>query len=158
MIRWLGPAFALAILMLLAACAPAEDGISVDGVRLQDGDLIRGQILYVEYCAGCHGVKGEGQFPADPLQPSPINGLYGAPPHDVGGHTWHHSDVVLVRYVIEGGFTDQTVFYHMPGFGDRLTLEDARSIIGYIKTLWTEEQRMMQTELTEAENAMMAGQ
>lgn len=150
-------ALALAALVL-AACAPTPAGITVQGVALTDEDLIQGHILYTAWCAGCHGDKGEGQFPGAPLEPSPVTNLIGAPPHDTTGHSWHHSDDLLVRYVLEGGFTDPTVFYPMPGFGWRLSEQDARRIVGYIKTLWTDEQRMMQARTTQEEMALMAGQ
>lgn len=148
----------LVAMVTLAACASEISGISVQGIALIDVDLIQGHILYTAWCAGCHGDKGEGQFPGTPLEPSPVTQLYGAPPHNPTGHSWHHSDDLLVRYVIEGGFTDPTAFYPMPGFGRRMSEQDARRLIGYIKTLWTDEQRMMQARTTEEEMALMAGQ
>jgi mono/diheme cytochrome c family protein len=148
---------ALAACALLAACAPAPASITVQAVTLTDADLIQGHILYTAWCAGCHGDKGEGQFPGAPLDPSPITNRIGAPPHDTTGHSWHHSDDLLVRYVIEGGFTDPAAFYPMPAFGWRLSVPDAQRIVGYIKTLWTDEQRMMQARTTADEMALMAG-
>lgn len=151
-------ALTLGALALAGACAPQSGGISVQGVRLSDVDLIQGHVLYTAYCAGCHGDKGQGQFPgAAALEPDPITGRIGAPPHDMTGHTWHHSDDLLVRYILEGGFTDPNNFYFMPAFGWRLTVDDAHAIIGYIKTLWTGEQRMMQERVTQDELALMAG-
>lgn len=152
-------ALALGGLVLLAACAPATSGISVQGVALTDDDLIEGHVLYEAWCAGCHGSKGEGQFPGiAALEPSPITNRIGAPPHNTTGHTWHHSDDLLVRYVLEGGFTSPANFYTMPGFGWRLNVDDARRIAGYIKTLWTDDQRMMQARTTQQEMELMAGQ
>jgi mono/diheme cytochrome c family protein len=144
--------------LALTACTPDAGAITVQGVALTEDDLLQGHILYTAWCAGCHGAKGEGQFPGAPLEPSPITNRIGAPPHDTTGHSWHHSDDLLVRYVIEGGFTDPAAFYPMPGFGWRLSVADARQIVGYIKTLWTDEQRMMQARTTEEEMALMAGQ
>ena len=152
-------ALALSVLVCLAACTPETSGISVQGVALTDENLLQGHILYTAWCAGCHGDQGEGQFPGiAALEPSPITSRIGAPPHNTAGHTWHHSDDLLVRYVLEGGFTDPNAFYPMPAFGWRLSADDARHIIGYIKTLWTEEQRMMQARTTQDEMALMAGQ
>ena len=157
--RQLMLALALGALVILAACTPESSGVSVQGVALSEEDLLQGHILYEAWCAGCHGSQGEGQFPGvAALEPSPITNRIGAPPHNSSGHTWHHSDDLLVRYVLEGGFTDQNHFYYMPGFGWRLTLDDARNIAGYIKTRWTDEQRMMQARTTADEMAMMAGQ
>ena len=149
----------LVAVLLLAACAPETSSISVQGVALTDSDLIQGAVLYNAWCAGCHGDKGEGQFPgAAALEPSPITNRIGAPPHNTAGHSWHHSDDLLVRYILEGGFTDPDNFYFMPAFGWRLSVDDARDIIGYIKTLWTDDQRMMQARTTAEELALMAGQ
>ncbi len=150
--------FLLALPILAAACAPETSGISVQGVGLTDADLVQGHVLYTAYCAGCHGDHGQGQFPGAPLEPSPITNRIGAPPHNETGHSWHHSDDLLVRYVLEGGFTDPAAFYPMPGFGWRLSVDEARQIVGYIMTLWTDEQRMMQQRTTQQEMAMMAGQ
>jgi mono/diheme cytochrome c family protein len=160
MIRLYTVVLALALMGLLVACAPpAASGVAVQGVSLTEADLIQGHILYTAYCAGCHGDHGQGQFPgAAALQPSPITNRIGAPPHDDTGHSWHHSDDLLVRYVLEGGFTDPAAFYPMPGFGGLLTVDDARQIVGYIMTLWTDEQRMMQKQTTADEMAFMAGQ
>ena len=152
-------ALALSALVCLAACAPETSGISVQGVALTDEHLLQGDMLFTAWCAGCHGDQGEGQFPGiAALEPSPITNRIGAPPHNSAGHTWHHSDDPLVRYVLEGGFTDPSAFYPMPGFGWRLSVDDARHIVGYIKTLWTDEQRMMQARTTQDEMALMAGQ
>jgi mono/diheme cytochrome c family protein len=148
----------LALCLALAACAPADEGVRVQGVPMTSADLVQGHVLYQAYCAGCHGDKGQGQFPAAPLEPSLITGRIGAPPHDETGHSWHHSDDLLVRYVLEGGFTDPANFYPMPAFGWRVSVDEARQIVGYIMTLWTDEQRMMQRRTTQDEMEMMAGQ
>ena len=44
-----------------------------------------------------------------------------------------------------------------PGFGWRLTVDDARRITGYIKTLWTDDQRMMQARTTQQEMELLTG-
>lgn len=68
------------------------------------------------------------------------------PPHDETGHTWRHSDAMLVRMIAEGwrhpfNKTDRLT---MPAFKDTLTDQETRSVIEYLKTLWTEEQRRYQ--------------
>jgi mono/diheme cytochrome c family protein len=39
----------------------------------------------------------------------------------------------------------------MPAFGDQLSETDVMNIIAYIKTMWTDEQRVRQQQVTDAE-------
>jgi mono/diheme cytochrome c family protein len=94
-------------------------------------------------------VNGEGQNPDAPLAPD-ATGRYPAPPHNETGHSWHHDDNLLVQIITEGGMGSPTSFYPMPPFGSVLSEEDIRAVIEYIKTMWTEEQRQYQRQITEA--------
>ncbi|HUN08236.1 MAG TPA: cytochrome c [Aggregatilineales bacterium] len=129
--------------------------IQILGKRFDATELTQGQTIYTQYCAACHGIEGQGQFPAAPLEPD-ATGRIGAPPHNEIGHSWHHSDVLLIRYVTEGGFSDPTRFYPMPPFGGILTDEQILFVIAYIKTMWTDEQRASQRQLTEEEQRMFS--
>ncbi len=60
----------------------------------------RGQVIYAEDCASCHGVNLEGQ--ENWRAPTP-DGIFPAPPHDTTGHTWHHDDTMLFEYTKFGG-------------------------------------------------------
>jgi len=106
-----------------------------------------GQTVYNTHCASCHGADGEGQFPEAPMQPDET-GRIGAPPHDGTGHTWHHGDDLLIRYVIEGGLGDPDRFYPMPALGGVLSDEEITAVIAYIKTMWDAEQVAVQREQT----------
>jgi mono/diheme cytochrome c family protein len=149
---WLG---LLIFGFLSAACTPDKNGIFVKGTRFNDEQLAQGRALYEGICAACHGIDGQGQFPDAPLVPD-ATGRYGAPPHNEVGHTWHHTDELLVRYVIEGGFADEKRFYQMPSLGAALTREQAMMIIAYIKTMWSDEQRTYQQHMTEEEERQVA--
>jgi cytochrome c553 len=129
--------------------------IQILGRRFYEIELTQGQAIYTQYCAACHGIDGQGQFPAAPLEPD-ATGRIGAPPHNETGHSWHHSDVLLIRYVTEGGFSDPIRFYTMPPFGDILTDEQILFVIAYIKTMWTDAQRASQRQLTEEEQSMFS--
>jgi cytochrome c5 len=129
--------------------------IQILGRRFYEIELTQGQAIYTQYCAACHGIDGQGQFPEAPLEPD-ATGRIGAPPHNETGHSWHHSDVLLIRYVTEGGFSDPARFYIMPPFGDILTDEQILFVIAYIKTMWTDEQRASQRQLTEDEQSMFS--
>ncbi|HEX2622020.1 MAG TPA: cytochrome c [Phototrophicaceae bacterium] len=135
--------------------SPLESQIQIPNKPFTDTQLAEGQAIYLQQCAACHGVEGQGQFPEAPLVPD-STGRIGAPPHNETGHSWHHSDTVLIRYIIEGGFSDPTRFYTMPPFGTILTEEQVLLVIAYIKTLWTDEQRGMQRQLTEEEQELFS--
>src|SRR5215471_11525330 len=61
--------------------------------------VARGKVVYIERCASCHGANLEGQPNWRKRLP---NGRLPAPPHDVTGHTWHHSDTQLFDMVKNG--------------------------------------------------------
>jgi Cytochrome c len=54
------------------------------------------------------------------------------------GHTWHHSDGLLFRIVKKDGASFNIPGFHsgMPAFEDRLSDEEIRSVINYLKTFW----------------------
>ncbi len=140
---------------LCAACGPVDPGSMIKGSPFTPEQIAQGRIYYEATCAACHGVDGQGQFPEAPLEPD-ATGRYGAPPHNQAGHTWHHTDELLLRYVIEGGFSDPDTFYPMPRFDGLYDREQAAMIIAYIKTMWTEEQRIYQQRMTNEEEAVIA--
>ncbi|MGX1308200.1 mono/diheme cytochrome c family protein [Amorphus suaedae] len=115
-------------------------------------DLARGERIYAEACASCHGADLAGQ--ANWRQPGP-NGRYPAPPHDETGHTWHHSDALLFRLVKEGTAAVVGDGYQsdMPGFGDTYSDDEIRDVLAYIKSQWPEEQRAVQAEITARDQA-----
>jgi mono/diheme cytochrome c family protein len=139
----------LLMLVVAAACSPSGS----EGWRAGDpARYDKGQQVYTQYCAECHGANGEGQNPNNPLAPDET-GRYPAPPHDETGHTWHHDDDLLVTIVRDGGMGDPTDFYPMPAFGETLTDEQIEAVIYFIKGMWTDEQRQYQQEVTKARQA-----
>jgi len=110
-------------------------------------DLLTGERLYQENCASCHGANLEGQPDWRSRVP---NGRLRAPPHDVSGHTWHHTDRVLVDIVkrrtaaiVGDGYESD-----MPGFGELLTDDEIVAIIDYIKGTWPDRNRSSQESHT----------
>lgn len=114
----------------------SPDTPTISSLLLQNS--INGESIYIVYCAECHGLNGEGENPEDLF-----NGDV-APPHDNTGHTWHHDDDLLIEIVTQGGISDR-----MPAFGDQLIAEQIETVLTYIKTLWTDEQRSYQNEVTQ---------
>ena len=92
----------------------------------------KGVQLYAANCQVCHGDR-EAQ------------GSTGrAPPHNDTGHTWHHPDAQLKDWVLNGKFPGA-----MPPFRDALTEEQVDTILSYIKTWWTTEQRESQADISQ---------
>lgn len=101
-----------------------------------------GKVLYMEFCASCHGANLEGQ--PDWRQRLP-NGRLPAPPHDATGHTWHHSDEQLFR-IIKDGLAAIAPGYEtdMPAYAGVLDDAQIEAILDYIKSTWPERERDIQ--------------
>jgi mono/diheme cytochrome c family protein len=101
-----------------------------------------GQQLYEENCGGCHGLNLEGQ--PDWMKRLP-SGKLPPPPHDETGHTWHHTDEQLTRITLDGlaalapGYETD-----MPAYRGKLTEDQVKSILDYIKSTWPERIQKMQ--------------
>ena len=107
----------------------------------------QGRQVYADQCASCHGAQLEGQ--PDWKTPLP-SGRLPAPPHDAGGHTWHHPDDILFRIVREGTAAIVGGGYEsdMPGFADVLGDAEIRAVLAYIKSTWPERERGYQKEVS----------
>jgi mono/diheme cytochrome c family protein len=121
--RLLLTAFALGNMLAIAACAEKAPSAAPEV-------LATGKALYMEHCASCHRANLEGQ---PNWQVPNANGVFPAPPHTRDGHTWHHPDALLLRIIAEGG---TTINSEMPAFGDRLTEEEMKAILAFIKSFW----------------------
>ncbi len=117
---------------------------------------IRGQILYANSCAACHGANLEGQ---ENWRIQNADGSMPAPPHNAEGHTWHHDDDMLFEYTKFGGAATMaargvTGFNSgMPAFEGLLSDENINDIWAYIKSTWSDRERGVQAERTAAEAA-----
>ncbi len=136
------------------ALPPVEGAVPTEA-QPADVNLQAGAQLYAENCASCHGADLEGQ----PDWRTPLeDGSLPAPPHDDSGHTWHHGDPTLFKYVKLGGeatLAQQGIEFNsgMPGFGDSLTDAEIRDILAYIRSTWSERSQKLQAARTEAELA-----
>ena len=130
---------------LLALLAAALALSACDGGRLQPETAAtkayvkRGATLYDANCVKCHGGRTGGNLKDIP------------PRHNANGHTWHHADQQLIDMTLNG-ITFSLEDQKMPAFKDKLSQEDVRAILAYIKTWWTEEQRDEQRKVTEQWN------
>lgn len=142
---------------LIMACAvllAAATGVSIlawhaidESPALAAVDLARGQILYAQQCAVCHGQNLEGQ---PNWRQRRADGRLPAPPHDASGHTWHHADAQLIRIIKEGVTPLAPPGYvsDMPGFATTLSDTDILAILAYIKSYWPEDIRARQAKLS----------
>jgi mono/diheme cytochrome c family protein len=113
--------------------------------RPSDDLVVSGRAIYQQYCAACHGAKGEGK---PGWQQRDTLGELPPPPHGSEGHTWKHGDGMLYR-IIRGGWRDpfnKTKRLTMPAYKDVLSPGEIKAVIAYLKTLWTPEQRSTQRE------------
>lgn len=107
--------------------------------------LTNGRAVYEQFCASCHGARGEGA----PRWQSPDRiGELPAPPHGPQGHTWKHSDAMLYR-IVQQGWRDpfnKSDRLTMPAFKQQLSPQQTIAVITYLKSLWRPEQWQFQAE------------
>lgn len=141
-------------IMLMVASGGAWLAFDQDKVsEVAEIDIADGRMLYSENCAACHGADLSGQ--PDWRTPG-VDGRLPAPPHDDSGHTWHHGDGILFSYTKLGGkalMAEKGVDFDsgMPGFGDRLSDQQIRNILAYIRSTWPERIRQVQAGRSKSE-------
>jgi mono/diheme cytochrome c family protein len=145
-VAWIGIAGAAAAAAAIAwwILTPVKVAIRADDPAM----VARGQTVYAEHCASCHGAQLEGQ---PNWQTRNADGRLPAPPHDATGHTWHHPDRVLfeitkygiARFAPPGYLTD------MPAYEG--TLDDAAicAVLAYIKSTWPPNIRAAQERINQ---------
>jgi mono/diheme cytochrome c family protein len=110
--------------------------------QADSAQIAAGQAVYSAHCASCHGANLEGQPDWQTRLP---NGRMPAPPHDVTGHTWHHSDDQLFT-ILKKGVSAIVPDYEsdMPAFQGVLTDDEVRAVLEDIKSTWPEREREVQ--------------
>ena len=102
---------------LLAVASPWKKG---DAVK-------RGEGIFRNLCAQCHGIKAAGgkSFPGKRSPPA-LNGK---------GHVTHHSPRTLMEHIRKGGGKKGE---WMPPFGETLNARERREVLSYLYSLWPE--------------------
>lgn len=93
----------------------------------------RGQRLFQQNCAVCHGKQGEG---APNWRKPDKYGKNPAPPLNGTGHTWHHSMKAL-KIVINKG--TGKIGGNMPAWKDKLSKSEITLILTWITAQWPDE-------------------
>jgi len=136
-------------LLLLSRTSTSGNPVVINGTTVPpapplDPDRVaHGASLYRQYCAGCHGANLEGvpdwkrRLPDGSLPP---------PPHDSSGHTWHHSDSLLLSIIANGG--DPADNSKMPAFKDKLHDDQIVAILEFLKSKWGAQEREFQWWIT----------
>ena len=96
------------------------------------GDPIAGSGKFAGTCAVCHGQAGSGDL-----------GL--APGLTSDGHASHHPDRQIREWIAKG---KMGLGANMPPYGDSLNEQDISDVIAYVKSLWTQEQREVQLDVS----------
>lgn len=106
----------------------------------------RGQAIYGEHCAACHGKNLEGQ---SNWRHRRADGRLPAPPHDETGHTWHHSDAQLFDVTKRGSAAIAGPGYQsdMVGYSGVLTDTEIWAVLAYIKSRWPAPIRQRSAEI-----------
>lgn len=142
------PVALLAVVVAAAAIFFATRGAG--GGRAASVDpavLARGQQLYAQHCASCHGANLEGQPNWRVRLP---NGRLPAPPHDASGHTWHHPDDALFGIVKRGlvpPYAPPGYQSDMPAYGGTLGDDDIRAVLAFIESRWPPDVLKLRAEM-----------
>ena len=116
-----------------APMRPRGQGIS----RPDDAQaLALGRKVYEARCAACHGARLEGQAN---WRERGADGRLPAPPHDAGGHTWHHPDDTLFRITKFGVAKVANMKEYataMPIYEGVLSDEEIVAVLSWIKSQW----------------------
>lgn len=108
--------------------------------------VARGNQLYAQHCATCHGAQLQGQ----PNWATPTVGGVLAPPLNDAGHAWDHSDADLRRAILRGSVgKDNAGNQFMPAFVDKLQTDEVEALIVFLKSTWNTQHRVRQLMLSQ---------
>ncbi len=127
-----------AVVATLAGCGDEQNamalGMLVHPERwYSEVQVAQGQRLFQANCARCHKADASGSSNWRTMDES---GKYPPPPLNGTAHTWHHPLSILRRTVRMGGVP---LGGSMPGFGDRLGVEEIDAILAWVQSNWPDE-------------------
>jgi mono/diheme cytochrome c family protein len=111
----------IAVAVGLVFFLKSQSGAATSVPTPSDPFIAKGQMLYNQNCLECHGEQARGDGPRAPTLKFK--------PADLVAHRGHHTDADFFSVIQNGtGFI-------MPGFKDKLSEEDTRQIIAYLRYL-----------------------
>ena len=138
--KLIGTGFIFILPVFLLACSDEykEEDVVVEKklVIKREVDLrafSRGQKLYQQNCASCHGKNAEG---TPDWRKTEDDGMFPPPPLNGTGHTWHHPTKVLVNLIKDG---TAKIGGKMPAWKDKLSDQEIKDILTWIKAQWPDE-------------------
>ena len=121
--------------LLLVACSEQADPLVMPpDQRVYDtAQLLRGEQLFNQHCASCHGPGASG----DPnWRQQGVDGRFPPPPLNGTAHAWHHPLAQLRHTIKNGGPAGQS---NMPAWKTILDDQQIDDIIAWFQSLWPDE-------------------
>ena len=123
------PTLFILLALLLSPVIQAQTARITEPAILQ-----KGQQLFLQNCASCHGLKAQG-LTENWKQPG-VDGKYPAPPLNGTAHAWHHSAKGLVSTIQNGTIS---IGGNMPAWKGKLSKKDSLIIVVWFSSLWPDE-------------------
>lgn len=136
--RWASWVLILAAIVALGYVLIPNGGTERGGIDSSPEAVSKGQALFAQHCATCHGEGAVGQNPDSPMGGVTEAGTYIAPAMNGTGHAWHHPPDALFRVVKHGSPAENSP---MKGWSGTLSDAEVRAVLGYLHSLWPEELR-----------------
>lgn len=140
----------VALVLVCTACRPAsespttQDAADIGAVSSttlqrwyessQVDQVDRGEQVYMEHCAACHGDEARGLV--SNWRQRLDDGSFPPPPLNGSAHTWHHPLQQLLQTIEVGGIPYGG---QMPGFGDTIVESDRLAVIAYFQSFWSDD-------------------
>ncbi|HEY0635462.1 MAG TPA: cytochrome c [Gammaproteobacteria bacterium] len=125
----------LAAMVTLAACQESTSSAAAYPVKMarpsNAAQVARGQVLFMQHCARCHGERAQGDTQWRRRNP---DGTFPPPPLDGSGHAWHHSHSWLKEMIRNGAPQG-----NMPAWGGSLDEQQIEDLIAWFQSLWPDE-------------------
>ncbi|OOZ36501.1 c-type cytochrome [Solemya elarraichensis gill symbiont] len=105
-----------------------------------DDQVKRGEKLFSENCASCHGQNAEAT--QNWKQPG-TDGKYPPPPLHGSAHAWHHPMSILRRQIRSGWIP---LGGNMPPFKEKMSATEIDDVIAYFQSKWSDRIYMLWEE------------
>lgn len=132
-LTWAVLILALAIFTWVVLTPSRNGGGATASMTADPEQIARGNALFAQNCAICHGPQARGQDPQSPRGGMTTAGAYIAPALNGTGHAWHHPPDALFDTIKNGSRAADSP---MRGFKGRIEDDGIRDVLAYIFSLW----------------------